>query len=189
MKQEIFFSNLLFAEPLFGAISPERTNTTPSPIRDIAPPLDVFPYPPWMVAIAIGAAVLVAALLAWLLVRWWRNRPAAPPPSPRSMALRELEKLRGQVQKLDPYAFSIAVSDVLRSFIGAHYGMHAREQTSPEFLAAISSASRFSPDERTLLAHFLERADMIKFARVDATTEDSEQLLSSASAFVQGGHA
>jgi hypothetical protein len=39
------------------------------------------------------------------------------------------------------------------------------------------------------LLRFLERADMIKFARVDATTEDSQQLLSSASAFVEGGGA
>jgi hypothetical protein len=173
--------------PLIGTISSERPNTTPSPIRDIAPPLDVFPYPPWMVAIAVGAAVLITALLAWLLIRWWRNRPGPPPPSPRSIALLALEKLRDQVQRLDPYAFSIAVSDVLRTFIGAHYGLHAREQTSPEFLAAISGAARFSTDDRALLTRFLERADMIKFARVDATTEDSQQLLSSASAFVEGG--
>jgi len=120
-------------------------------------------------------------------VRWWRNRPVPPPPSARSIALRELDKLRMRVEQMEPYSFSIAVSDILRTFIGAEYLLHAREQTSPEFLAAIASSLRFSNEDRTLLARFLERADMIKFARIEATSADSRELLSSATAFVQGG--
>ena len=163
---------------------------TPAPeIKDIAPPIDVFPWPPWMIALTAVAALALLALLAWLVARWLRNRPAPPPPSARSVALRELEKLRAQVQKLDPYAFSIALSDVLRRYIGAQYGLHAIEQTSPEFLAAIARAPQFTDDDRALLAKFLDRCDMIKFARIDATSTDSQELLASAIAFVQGGRA
>lgn len=157
------------------------------PIRDIAPPLDVFPYPPWMVAAVIAGAVLLLAVLITALVFWLRRRPAPPPPLPRVVALRELEALRGQVRTMDPYEFSIVVSDVLRTYLGLAYRLHAREQTSPEFLADISSSVKFNDDERKLLAEFLERADMIKFARVDASTEDSQRLLESAMAVVQGG--
>jgi hypothetical protein len=122
-------------------------------------------------------------------VRWVRNRPAPPPPTPRAVALRELERLRGEVDRLEPYSFSIAVSDVLRRFIGAQYSLHAQQQTSPEFLSAIGSSSRFSAEDQQLLAHFLERCDLLKFARIDATSDESRELLGRAVAFVQGGRA
>ena len=164
---------------------------TPEPveIKDIAPPVDVFPYPLWMVLAAAGIALAVLSLIAWLLVSWLRSRPAPPPPTPRAVALRELEKLRGQVQTSEPYAFSFPVSDVLRTYIGAQYRLHAREQTSPEFLATISNSPKFTDADRSLLAGFLEHCDMIKFARIDATADDSAKLLESAVAFVQGGRA
>lgn len=158
---------------------------TPPEIRDIAPPVDVFPYPLWVIlAVGAGAALLIGGL-GWLLIRAWRKRPPPPPPSARSLTLRALEKLRSQLTTLDPYAFSIAVSDLLRSFIGAQYGLRAAQQTSPEFLATISDSSRFSEDDRTLLGRFLERCDLIKFARIEAGREESEELLRSAIAFVQ----
>ena len=171
------------------------TQSTPAPsgapeeemIKDIVPPVWVFPYPPWMVVTAgvIGLLLLVGTAL--LIRRWIKRRPAPPPPTPRSIALRELERLRGQVNSLDPYAFSIAVSEVLRTYVGAAYRLHAPQQTSPEFLAAISGSPRFSDSDRKLLAGFLELCDLIKFARIDASSGDSARLLESAQAFVRGG--
>ena len=90
---------------------------------------------------------------------------------------------------LEPYAFSFAVSDVLRAYIGGQFGLHAREQTSVEFLSEISRTGRFSDDDRSLLAKFLVHCDMIKFARIDATSADSAQLLDGAVVFVRGGRA
>lgn len=167
--------------------TPAPSANAPVEIKDIAPPIDVFPYPLWMVLTAAGIALVVLGLLTWLLVSWLRRRPAPPLPTPRALALRELQKLRAQVQTAEPYVFSFAVSDVLRTFIGAQFGLHAREQTSPEFLAAITQANRFHESERSLLAVFLEKCDLIKFARIHATADDSAKLLESAIAFVQGG--
>ncbi len=172
------------------------TQSTPAPkpgapeaadlIKDIVPPQPV-PIPPWLIATLAAAALLVIIAAALLIRRWIRNRPTPPPPTPRAIALRELEGLRAQVNSLDPYAFSIAVSDVLRSYIGAQFGLHAPQQTSPEFLAAISNSPRFSDSDRRLLAEFLERCDLIKFARIDADTRDSGRLIESAMSFVRGG--
>jgi Domain of unknown function (DUF4381) len=171
------------APPLNGA----PPSTPPVEIRDIAPPIDVFPYPLWMI-IAVGCvAAAVLGVIVWWGVRWIRRRPAPPPPTPRQVALRALEALRAQVREMAPYAFSIAVSDVLRAYVGAAYQLHAPRQTSPEFLAAISGYSKFSDADRSLLASFLERCDLIKFAHVDADATDSEKLLESALAFAQGG--
>ena len=168
--------------------APVPPATPPLPeIKDIAPPLNVWPYPLWMTLTAAALAVIVLGVLIWLLVRWRKSRPGTPPPTPRELALGNLEHLRAQVAMLEPYAFSFAVSDVLRSYIGAQFGLHAREQTSPEFLAEISQAGRFSDADRNLLAEFLVHCDMIKFARIHATTADSAKLLDSAVVFVRGG--
>ncbi len=171
--------------------APSSAPATPPPpeIKDIAPPLDVFPYPLWMVLTAAALALLLLGGLVWLFVRWRKNRPGSPPPTPREIALGELEKLRAQVAGMEPYGFSFAVSDVLRAYIGGQFGLHAREQTSVEFLSEISRTGRFSDDDRSLLAKFLVHCDMIKFARIDATSADSAQLLDSAVVFVRGGRA
>ena len=158
----------------------------PPEIKDIAPPVDIFPWPAWMVVCAIVIVLAVLAGIVAIIVIRMRNRPAPPPPTPREIALRELEALRAQVEKQPPYDFSIAVSGVLRSYIGAQYRLHAREQTSPEFLAAISHSVKFSENEKALLGRFLERCDLIKFARIAATSEDSRELFGNAIAFAQG---
>jgi len=155
-------------------------------IRDIAPPIDVFPYPLWMVLTALGIALMVLGLAVWLFIRWWKKRPKSAPPTPRVIAMRELDSLRARIESIEPYRFSIVVSDVLRGFIAAQYGLRATRQTSPEFLASIANARQFTEDDRTLLAKFLEHCDLIKFAHIDATSADSSELLRSAIAFVQG---
>ena len=54
---------------------------------------------------------------------------------------------------------------------------------------AISGSPLFSTNDRTLLSRFLEKCDMIKFARVEATSADNTELVESALAFVRGGQA
>jgi len=142
-----------------------------------------------MVLLAAFVALVVVGLLAFGIVWYLRRRPAGPPPSPRMIAMGELDLLRPQVATLDPYAFSVKVSDVLRTFIEAQYGLRAAHQTSPEFLASMAESREFSDKDRELLAQFLERCDLIKFARIDASSTDSAILHERAVAFVQGARA
>lgn len=165
----------------------QLASPTPAAIKDIAPPIDIFPYPAWVVALVAASALAVVGLATWLVVRWVRRRPAPPPPTPREIAISSLNKAREQVDSLEPYAFSILVSDILRAYVAAQYHLHAKEQTSPEFLAAISVFPSFSEQEKTLLAVFLEKCDLIKFARINASKEDSATLVDQAIRFVEGG--
>ena len=87
----------------------------------------------------------------------------------------------------EPYQFSIRVSDILRQYVDAQYHLRATEQTSPEFLATVAGSTRFATEEKQLLAEFLERCDLIKFARIEASQEDSRALLAQAVRFVEGG--
>lgn len=154
-------------------------------IEDIAG-ADKIPWAWWQVALVVLAALALVGFGIWLGAWWWRRHPTAPPITPRAAALRELEQLRAQVHTLDPHGFSVAVSEVLRRFVGAQFGLHAERQTSPEFLAAIGQSPAFADEDRALLATFLERCDLVKFARIGADESTSEALLGSAVAFVQG---
>ena len=66
------------------------------------------------------------------------------------------------------------------------YQLPVTRQTSVEFLNALAASSPFSGDEQSLLSDFLNRCDLIKFARYDATREDSRLLLGEADRFVKG---
>jgi len=164
------------------AVPPAPPEVDPFPgMEKKLPPTDV-PWPDWAWWVIGAVAVILLGLLIWLIVALVRRKVAAVPLTPRAIAQRALEALRASVHNQDAYAFAVAVSDVLRTFISAQFSLRATSQTSPEFLAEISGMSRFSEADRTLLAAFLEQCDLRKFARVEAS--DNEALLGSASAFV-----
>ena len=112
---------------------------TPAPI---APPVFVFPYPVWMAVVAGIAVALLIVGIIWAVVRHLRNRPQPPPPSPREVALAALERLRSRIGAMEPYPFSIEVSDVLRGFVADEFRVRATRQTSAEFLVAAGASPR-----------------------------------------------
>src|SRR5881396_715059 len=111
----------------------------------------------------------------------------APPKLPGDIALEELERISREIERMSPYLFSIRVSDILRKYVTQQHGLPATRQTSIEFLTALAKAASFSSEEKSLLEDFLNRCDLIKFARYEATTSDSELLLQEAIRFVKGG--
>jgi hypothetical protein len=153
--------------------------------HDIVPPVDYSLIPPWLVFVI---AFIVLSLLG--LVVWWfmrRKKPEPPPKPAREIALAELEQIRWEIEKVSPYQFSIRVSDILRRYVAQQYGLPATRQTSIEFLTAAAKAPSFSADDKSLLEDFLNRCDLIKFAKYEATVSDSELLLEEAIRFVEGG--
>jgi hypothetical protein len=153
--------------------------------HDIASPVDYSLIPPWVIFGGVLAGLALLGLIGWWIWRW-RQRPK-PQQSPHDRALELLNSAGREMETLNPYQFSIRVSDILRRYITEQYQLPVTRQTSVEFLAALAKASPFSEDERSLLEDFLNRCDLIKFARCDATTEDSRLLLEEATRFVQGG--
>src|SRR5437667_12760620 len=110
--------------------------------HDILPPVDYSLIPPWLVFVI---AFVVLSLLG--LVVWWfaqRRKPELPPKAPREIALEELEQIRGEIESISPYQFSIRVSDILRRYVSQQYGLPATRQTSIEFLTAAAKAPSFS---------------------------------------------
>lgn len=154
-------------------------------LHDIAPPVDYSLLPLWVIVCGAIAALALCGVIVWWI--WRRSQRPIPQPSPRERTLELLGRIRGEIETLSPYQFSIRVSDILRRYVTDQYQLPVTRQTSVEFLAALTKASPFSEDEKSLLEDFLSRCDLIKFARYDATTEDSRLLLQKATRFVQGG--
>ena len=154
-------------------------------LHDIAPPVDYSLLPPWVIFGGALVALALCGLLAWWLWRRWHQ--PKPQPSPRERTLEQLSRIAREIETLPPYQFSIRVSDILRRYVTEQYQLPVTRQTSVEFLAALAKTSPFSEDEKSLLEDFLNRCDLIKFARYDATTEDSRLLLEEATRFVEGG--
>jgi hypothetical protein len=153
--------------------------------HDIAPPVDYSLIPPWLVFVISFVLLSLLGLAVWSFVR--RRKPEVPPKLPREIALGELEQIHREIEKMSPYQFSIRVSDILRRYVTQQYGLPATRQTSMEFLTAAAKAPSFSADDKSLLEDFLNRCDLIKFAKYEATTSDSELLLEEAIRFVKGG--
>lgn len=154
-------------------------------LHDIAPPVDYSLLPAWV----IYGGALAALILCVLIGRWLGRRSQRPKlqPSPRERTLESLDRISREIETLSPYQFSIRVSDILRRYVTDQYQLPVTRQTSVEFLAALTKASPFSNEEQSLLEDFLNRCDLIKFARYDATIEDSRLLFEEATRFVQGG--
>jgi len=152
--------------------------------HEIAPPVDYSLIPAWMVFAGTFAALTLIGGIIWLISR--RQTPVQIK-SPRERALDLLDRMESQIQMLSPYQFSIRVSDILRQYVNEQYNLPVTRQTSIEFLNVIKTASPFAEDEQKLLKHFLDRCDLIKFARYEASTADSRLLLDEATRFVKGG--
>jgi hypothetical protein len=154
--------------------------------HDISPPVDYSLVPTWVIFAASFVTLAILGLIGWLVVRRLRRRTKRAQ-TPRERALELLLRARSEITDLTPYQFSIRVSDILRRYVTEQYHLPITRQTSVEFLETLAERSPFSEDDRELLRDFLNRCDLIKFARYDATTADSELLLEEATRFVQGG--
>ena len=131
--------------------------------HDIAAPVDYSLVPPWLIFVATFAGLILLGWVVWLI--WRKRKQPQPPKLPRDTALDALEQISTEIERISPYRFSIRVSDILRRYVTEQYALPVTRQTSVEFLNALTNSSPFSEEETRMLENFLNRCDLIKFAR------------------------
>lgn len=140
---------------------------------------------PW-VAGGLAAAGLIV-LVVWLIIRYRRRHdPEFVKKDPAHIvALRKLDKYRGNKmwtadrQKL----FYSGITDTLREYISARYGVGAMEMTTAEIFDDLKQTD--VPVELwSELKELFERADFVKFAKFTADDEDNAKALPTAVRFV-----
>ena len=116
----------------------------------------------------VALLVLVAAVMAlaiWLIGRI-RHQVRLLRMSPKERALRELDLLLGRrwIETGHVKDFYVELTMIVRRYIERQHHVRAPEQTTHEFLLAISADPRFTEAVLNRLKQFLEAADLVKFA-------------------------
>jgi hypothetical protein len=150
-------------------VPPPNTSTNAvgtNDIREIKAPVPVSSGWTW-VAWVLGAAAVVAVM--WWLWKRWRTKKSEPVPEMVVPAHeRARKKLELALRLIDePKPFCTAVSDALRVYLEERFGLHAPDRTTEEFLFELQSTALLTFSQKQSLADFLERCDLVKFAKFE----------------------
>lgn len=135
-----------------------------------------------------AAVLLVAAIVATIITLRRRakgedSRPAEPA---HIRALRKIDAFRSPKYWEPPRqkAFYSGVTDALREYIAARFGVGAMEMTTAEIFDALRGAEDLPSDLRDSLKDLFERADFVKFAKMTASAEENAAVIPEAVKFV-----
>lgn len=133
-------------------------------------------------ALVLAGIVIVAAAVFFLL-RYLARRVKEHFMSPIERAWAELGRLmsRGLPERGKFKDFYIELTMVVRRYIQRKYGIRAPHLTTEEFLRELGSTRT---TDRARLAAFLESADMVKFAGVEASVEMAADATKSAKEYL-----
>lgn len=173
----------MVAGPVYFEPPPAREPVTGGmecdPKKDL-PPLS------WKLAGWIALALAAVAALGfalWRLVAYLARRVREHRMSPIERAWAELDRLlrKGLPGRGRYKDFYVELTMVVRRYVQRKYGIRAPHLTTEEFLAQFRDDGGGRRDE---LAKFLESADMVKFAGVEATPEMADAATGSARSYL-----
>ena len=108
-----------------------------------------------------------------------KKQEEPPPPPPHQRAHQALDRLlaSGILERGELALFFRELSDILRRYIEERFSVRAPEQTTEEFLLAITAMPSFRAADQKLLQDFLSHCDLVKFARLEPTMKEGEDRL------------
>lgn len=146
-------------------------------LRDLKAPVGFFPWVPVLLALA-GLSVLAGGGVWFARRKKWLGPLAPPPPPlpPEIEARRRLEALRdsGWLLSGELKAYYSDLSDILRRYLEARFGVTALDRTTQELMRELKAAEVARADQaavRTVLDH----ADLAKFAKFRPEPREGEQ--------------
>lgn len=139
----------------------------------------------WCAALALAAACVLAGV--WFLLRYVARRVKEHRMSPIERAWVELDRLlrKGLPGRGRYKDFYVELTMVVRRYVQRKYGIKAPHLTTEEFFEEIGARGMKSEH----LRRFLESADLVKFAGVQATPEMADEATDSARGYLKGDSA
>lgn len=163
---------------------PSSSAPATNALRDIKPPIDIPTGQEWFWLALAGVALLALLWFAWR--RWRRKAAATPPPEPIPPHIRARQRLQEALSLLHaPREFCIMVSDTVRWYLEERFALRAPERTTEEFLRELQSSPLLSGMQKRGLADFLERCDLVKFAKYEPGEPELMDLHGSATRLVE----
>ena len=201
------FDSGYYKLPLMVALTPQGdTIYLDSPFLDVTnTPVDTanfvmhpvkgqMKYPVTLEEVLPWAALAIAlAVLGYLIYRYIKRRKEQgglfgkpePQDPPHIVALRELDRIRGEQlwQNGKEKLFYTGVTDALREYIEARFGVGAMEKTTSEIMADLSD-KKIEPRHYKELEELFKTADLVKFAKYVPGNEENEEAIPMAVRFV-----
>ena len=172
----IYFENPAAREPVTGGMETD-------PTKDL-PPLS------WRLVGWAGLVVLVVLVilvgLVWI-ARYITRRVKEHRMSPIERAWVELDRLlkKGLPGRGRYKDFYVELTMVVRRYVQRKYGIKAPHLTTEEFFAQLQNSNTQTLDNSNTLRRFLESADLVKFAGVEATPEMADEATDSAKGYLK----
>ncbi|MDD4872365.1 MAG: hypothetical protein PHR77_17575 [Kiritimatiellae bacterium] len=147
-------------------------------------------YPPFKTValyFLLFTAGIAGLFLIWKLLKKVRRQIQLMRMSPKERALEELAELlaKNLVEKSLVKEFYLELTMIVRRYIERAHSIRAPEQTTEEFLAAVTNDVRFSHEVITRLKSFLEAADLVKFAAYHPETNAITRATDTARGYVE----
>ena len=166
----------------------DTTSYKPFDVKDqMVYPYTVKEFLPW------GGMLIAFVAIVLLVLRWWKRwrkkrslfGKVVEPDSPYIAALKELEKIRNQKlwQNNQMKLFYTRITDVLREYIEARFGLQAMEKTSAEIIKELQPEG-IEKSEYDSLKELLEVADLVKFAKYVPSELENENAIPRAIRFI-----
>jgi hypothetical protein len=159
-----------------------------SDIRDIKPPVEI-PRNWWITLrwFVLGAGVAGLAVLAYWIYRRRKEGKGllpvreVPPRPPHEVALERIDRLRNSdlLEKGEIKQYYIEVSEIIRQYIEGRYFIIAMEMTTTEVLEGLAGAE-LPEEDFQYFSDFLNRCDLVKFAKVIPSEDQNHEILETA---------
>ena len=143
-------------------------------------------YPDTTTELVLWSALgtLLAALAAWLLLRrlWGREREIVGPPPipPHEVAFEALDELaRGELLDEGRVQFYyLELTEIAKAYLEGRFGVPALDRTTDEIRQSLlRDSGRLAPLSADDVVEFLQRCDLVKFARFEPARPESEGAL------------
>ncbi len=146
-------------------------------------------YWPW----ALGAVLIVALvfLVRFLIKKYGRKGGDVAvvdvPDEPCELtAMRNLERIRDEKLWMHNQVkeFYSDLTETLRRYVSARYGIQAMESTSSEIMEQLAKPLSANPKEAEVLSDILSQADYVKFAKMEPLPDENDRAVANAIDFV-----
>ncbi len=160
--------------------------------------IDIKPLIPpnvWPLIFIVVVVLLAICLLFYFLLKRKKNKSEIPvekiisKESPKVLALRKIQELdsSGLLEHHQYRKYYFGISEILRTFIQDEYSIEAVDATTEELLPRIKNVDSFSETQKMNLIFLLSEMDLVKFAKLNPSSESLEKVKKMLKEFIEFG--
>ncbi|MEP9411840.1 MAG: hypothetical protein HRF42_10655 [Candidatus Brocadia sp.] len=169
-----------------------KEGETATDIKDIFPPLDVpVRFIRLVVWILAGlAAFTLPGIIYWLINKlkkgYRKQEQGLIVRLPHEVAYELLENLLKEdlITKGLIKEYYYRITDIVRHYIEKRFGLLAPERTTEEFLGEMAHTNKLDDAHKRLVREFLERCDMVKYAKYGPSWAEIQETYDAAKRFI-----